>query len=383
MTRLQSVLGLLGFTGLAFANIANSDCSSAGPVFNLPPVASNGTSQVDLVATATGLNAPKVHPINASAYDLWYFDVVATVSNASVVIVFFDTPPGTFPFPPGSYNSSLLVTLAITFPNGTLASTATKVALADNATVVAEGEGSSGDWQGTGMEWTYNAASGAYDVLLDSAQLNGVKGSIHLAPRGPPRYPCGPGVAGQSMQLVPNAGYVNPLPDAVATVDLTVDGERLVFTGAGYHDQGWGPQPFSAAVGSWYWGHGRVGPYSVVWFDILTADGVEYVSTYVGKGNTPLVTSCALASQKVRPFGNNATFPPTSTTPKPTGYHITMDLGAEGVLDMDVSVVNQMFDLTEYMRAIGYINGTITPRKGTPGPSMGGVALLEQFALQA
>ncbi|KAF7374730.1 hypothetical protein MSAN_00358300 [Mycena sanguinolenta] len=375
------MLGLLAFTGLAFAN---SDCST-GPVYNLPPVASNGTSQVDYIAAATGLNGPHVHPVNASAYDLWYFDVVDTApnSNASVVLVFFDTPPGTFPFPPGSWNTSLLVTLAITFPNGTFASTTTEVGLATNATVVVDGEGSSGNWEGVGLNWTYDVVTGAYDVFFDSAQFDGIKGSIHFQPRGAARYPCGPGVPGQTMRLVPNAGYVNPLPDAVATVDLIVDGERLTFTGAGYHDQGWGPQPFSSAVGSWYWGHGRVGPYSVVWFDILTADGVEYVSTYVGKGDTALVTSCDLASQQVRPTGNNATFPPTSSSPKPSGYHITMDLGAEGVLDMNVSVVNQMFDLTEYMRAIAYINGTITPPGGKPGPSMGGPALLEQFALQA
>jgi hypothetical protein len=39
------------------------------------------------------------------------------------------------------------------------------------------------------------------------------------------------------MEIVPNAGYSNGMPDAVSTVDLMVSGTRLAFGGAGYQDQ--------------------------------------------------------------------------------------------------------------------------------------------------
>lgn len=35
----------------------------------------------------------------------------------------------------------------------------------------------------------------------------------------------------------PHIGWANAIPDAVSTVDLVVDGTRLDFTGAGYHDK--------------------------------------------------------------------------------------------------------------------------------------------------
>ncbi|KAJ6502374.1 hypothetical protein C8R45DRAFT_1051388 [Mycena sanguinolenta] len=369
---------LLALLGLAFA----TGCSSARSVCNLPGTVSNGTSQAQFISGATGLNAPKVHPINASAYDLWYFDVVSTDPNskASVVVVFFDTAPGTFPFVAPS-NTTLTASLTISFPNGTLASIGLGSEPANDATIVADGNGSSGDWNGSGFSWTYNVGSGAYDVFIDSPQLD-VKGQIHFQPRNAPRYPCGPAVAGQNMELVPNAGYANPVPDAISTVDLLVGGTKLAFAGAGYADQGWGPQPFAAAVGSWYWGHGRVGPYSVVWFDILTPSGVEYVSAYVAKDDAVLINSCDLARSQVRPTGVNATYPPHVSAGKPSGYHITMDLGAEGVLDMNVSVVAPLISIPQYMRAVGYIHGSITPHRGPAGPIMGGVTLLEQFTLE-
>ncbi|KAJ7636107.1 hypothetical protein DFH06DRAFT_1284258 [Mycena polygramma] len=359
---------LLAFMGLAFTNA----CASARTVYNLPSAVSNGTSQADFTSSSAGLNAPKIHPVNGSAYDLWYFDVVSTdpTSHASVVVVFFDTAPEAFPFV-GSSNTTLLVSLAVSFPNGTLSSIGVTSVPSDSATVTEEGNGSDGTWHGSGFSWKYDVVSGAYDIFIDSPSLD----------RGQPRYPCGPAVAGENMEIVPNAGYSNGLPDAVSTVDLLVGGTRLAFVGAGYQDQGWGPQPFAASVGSWYWGHGRVGPYSVVWFDILAVNGMEYVSAYAAKDEIVLVNSCYLGSIRVRPTGENATYPPHSGTEKPSAYRITMDLGAEGVLDMNVSVVAPLISVPVYARSVGHITGSITPA-GESGATMSGIALLEEFALE-
>jgi len=355
--------------------------SGAKTVYYLSSTVGIGNSQVDFTSSNTGLDSPKIHPVNGSAFDLWYFDVVSTdpTSYASVVVVFYDTAPTAFPAA-GSPNTTLLASLAVTFPNGSLSSIGIPSVPADSATVTADGNGSSGNWHGTGFSWKYDAASGAYDVFIDSPSLD-VKGQIHFKPRAPPRYPCGPARAGENMELVPNAGYSNGLPDAASTVDLLIGGERLAFTGAGYHDKGWGPQPFATSVGSWYWGHGRIGPYSIVWFDILSPDGTEYVSAYAAKNDIALVTSCDLAGLRVRPTGENASYPPHSSTGKPSGYHITMDLGAEGVLDMNVSVVATLISIPIYARAVGHIRGSIRTAGKSGEAIMSGIALLEQFTL--
>lgn len=55
----------------------------------------------------------------------------------------------------------------------------------------------------------------------------------------PAHYPCGPieTPAGQSFELAPNLGWANAVPDARGTVDMTVNGERVQFSGFGYHDK--------------------------------------------------------------------------------------------------------------------------------------------------
>lgn len=52
----------------------------------------------------------------------------------------------------------------------------------------------------------------------------------------PAHYPCGTG-AGQNMQVMPNVGWANAVPDSQGTVKLDIGGSKLDFTGPGYHDK--------------------------------------------------------------------------------------------------------------------------------------------------
>lgn len=148
--------------------------------------------------------------------------------------------------------------------------------------------------------------------------------------------------------------------------------------------QNWSDQPFTANVASWYWGHGRIGPYSIVWFDFLAVNGTEFVSAYAAKDGEIVVASCASDSIRVRPTlgGINATYPPHLSTPNPSGYTVTLDLGAEGVLDMNVSVSAPLFlpPIDQYTRSVGNITGRLVTG-GTPGELMSGIALFEQFKM--
>lgn len=67
-------------------------------------------------------------------------------------------------------------------------------------------------------------------------------------------------------------------------VDVDARGLQLICPPYGL-EQNWSDGPFETAVRTWYWGRERVGPFSVVWFDMLPAGhGTEVVSGYVAVG---------------------------------------------------------------------------------------------------
>jgi hypothetical protein len=145
----------------------------------------------------------------------------------------------------------------------------------------------------------------------------------------PPHYPCGPAEACSNQIVSPNVGWANAVPDADASVNLIVNGTEISYQGIGYHDKNWGDRPFFNVVDTWYWGHARFGPYSIVWFDVLHPNGTEYVSSYVSNNETIVAASCSEGAISVRPAGYNSTYPPTIHTGLVEMYNITLDLGAE------------------------------------------------------
>ncbi|KAJ6454452.1 hypothetical protein C8R47DRAFT_997241 [Mycena vitilis] len=277
----------------------------------------------------------------------------------------------------------------LTFPNGTQIFVETQ---ADAATVTTDGDFSSGDWHDSGFAWRYAPDSG-YEIVID-VPYSQIKGSINFQPvrmglqlceraltclSVPPRTT--PARNGENIEVGPQLGWANAVPDAVSTVDLVVNGTRLSFKGAGYHDKNWSNQPLVTNLASWYWGHGRIGPYSIVWFDFLALNGTEYVSAYASKDDSILVASCQPDSIRVRPSGQNSTYPPLSSTGPPSGYHITLDLGREGSLELNMTVEAQIAAIPPiYTRSTGRITGGLTTA-GRAVKEMTGVALFEQFAL--
>lgn len=85
-------------------------------------------------------------------------------------------------------------------------------------------------------------------------------------------------------------------------------------------------------MGSWYWGHARIGPYSLVFFDTLDKDNTETVSGYLVKDG--VVKSLQCEGLIVRPVGSD--FPPTVDSPLPTALHLEYTT-SEGVFVADFS----------------------------------------------
>jgi hypothetical protein len=164
-TRISKLLGAL-WLGAA----------SASHVYEIPAAVSNSTSTALFTSSATGLDAPKIQPVNTSAFDWWYFDVVSTEpsSLASVVVVFFTSTATAFPFFAPS-DSVTLAQITGSFPNGTSFGT---IASADGATVTADENVSSGQWHGTGLSWQHTGDQ-TYTIVVDAPDL-GVKGTIEF-----------------------------------------------------------------------------------------------------------------------------------------------------------------------------------------------------------
>ena len=107
--------------------------------------------------------------------------------------------------------------------------------------------------------------------------------------------------------------------------------------------QNWGDQPFVENVESWFWGHGRLGPYSIVWFDLIHPNGTQYLSAYVAQNGTIVSSQCdGIQVQSM----------------DPEGLHIDFDLGDKGVLGVnvtDIFVTLQGGDV--YTRSLGRLEG--------------------------
>ncbi|KAK7059644.1 hypothetical protein R3P38DRAFT_2679231, partial [Favolaschia claudopus] len=336
-------------------------------IFSIPSAIQTGPSIAQFKSSSHGLDAPKLSSVNASAFDWWYFDAISTDPDnlVSVVITLFTTVHDALPFVETTDNA-LTADIIASFPNGTRVKADI---LADSATVIAEGNTSSGEWHGTGFKWSGGPLG--YTITINSP-LVGVKGSIHFLPVAPPHLPCGPVQAGQTLEVGPHIGWANVMPDAKVSVDLVVNGTRVAFNGIGYHDKNWSDQPFPTHVASWYWGHAHVGPYSLVWFDFLDRTGTEYVSAYLAKNGKIIMATCAADSISVRPNDGSA-FPPVLSTPNPAGYHISLK---QGRMEADVQLVRDLVDPTPaYGRFIGAVAARID------GKEFSGMAVCEQFKL--
>ncbi|KUI73197.1 Hydroxyneurosporene dehydrogenase [Cytospora mali] len=314
-------------------------------------------------------------PANDTSYDWWYFDAVSASTNASVVVVFYNSGPDGFI---NTYEGGpLSVSITGTFPNGTQYSLETP---ATGAVITTGSNGISLDFEGSGFGFVGSDIRGSevtYVMTIDSPDI-GVQGTVTWTSVAPAHYPCDLNKAGVTELILPHVGWANAVPDATAAVSLSFgDSSTVSFTdGVGYHDKNWGDRPFVESASQWYWGHAHLGPYSLVWFDALDITGQEYFSGYVAQDGKVLEASCVSGAVVVRPWGANSTYPPTLTTGPMQGLELEFDLGHGKTLAANVTTGGILVQTTGYLRTIGTIEGGI---KG--GESYSGRALFEEFAL--
>ncbi|KAI9719987.1 MAG: hypothetical protein M1812_003112 [Candelaria pacifica] len=345
-----------------------------GHTITVPSTAVAGSTVAQFLSNESGLDGPKLSAINGAVFDWWYFDVVSYDLKSSITLTFFTDTAAGFPFSIEPSKDVTTVAISGTYPNGTLFAKQLNAAQAIITTIK---DGSSGLWTGNDSSgWTGTPDLSRYVVKIN-APAAGITGSFSLKSIAPAHYPCGPAKAGETMEVAPHIGWSNAVPDAEAYVDVVVDGEAFCFSGAGYHDKNWGDQPFFDSVSSWFWGHGRLGPYSIVWFDFLAPNGSEYRSAYASRNGKVLNTSCEAQSITVRPFGGNSTYPSTQSSGLPQGFEIVMDIGNEGILKANVTArFVTLAAASLYTRWIGNLEGSVNG-----GQLLKGLAQYEEFKI--
>ncbi|KAK6069258.1 hydroxyneuurosporene synthase domain-containing protein [Seiridium cupressi] len=348
----------------------------------VPPETVVGESIGQWTAGAQGFDAPKVQPINSTAYDWWYFDIVSSSQNndtaglPSFVVVFYTATAGGFTplisLAQNGYNSMDLVQITAGYGNGTTFEASLN---GTQATLTTCGDFTRGAFVGDAGAANFSGSSDLsfYIVTIHAPEM-GIVGSLELKSIAPPHYAGGVAFEGQDMQIAPHIGWANAVPDSAGNANFVIEGQDFNITGYGYHDKNWGVASFAAAVDSWYWGHGRLGEYSVVWFDYLGPAEEKSVSAYVAQDKNVLIAEPS--GIQVRPIGENSTYPPLSTTGAPGGFHVDVDV-AEGTLSFDVigKEIIQGSSSGAYTRWVGWMTGGLNN-----ATDLQGAALYEQFA---
>jgi hypothetical protein len=163
---------------ILFAFLLSSATSTRHPrapksTVAIPTTTLTAPSIGDFFSTPNSLDGPKLHPVNVTTPEWWYFDVVSPDLKTSLVITFFTATNDSFP---------LLHTIPdvdsifiwVSFPNGTLWEAQVP---ATKAVITTDGEGASGVWEGSGFRFEGTANLGKYCIEIDSAEA-GVKGKV-------------------------------------------------------------------------------------------------------------------------------------------------------------------------------------------------------------
>ncbi|KAK9319353.1 hypothetical protein V1517DRAFT_51832 [Lipomyces orientalis] len=333
---------------------------------SIPSTFTNAPSIMVTTSSHSAFDGPKLSNINSTSFDWWYFDICS--EEASVQVVFMTSTPSAIGHPESSIPLVTFVTLNGLFPNGTAFA---YVVPSMNAYIATDGDGSSGYFDGFGS-WKGTPDMSCYTITIDSDAV-GVKGALYFHGTAPAHYPFNFAAerSNSTEIFAPNFGWANAVPDSDARAHLTIGGTKLHIVGRGYHDKNWGDAPLQDTSKTWYWGHAKVGPYAIVWFDYISRDGQEYYSAYLTKNGVPVSLG---SSMTVRPYGPNETqyqYPPSASSTNPTGFIININAGFAGKFEFTASNDNVVQAIDTYTRWTGQVTGGPVGGEEYYGPGVG------------
>ena len=152
--------------------------AQASDVFHITSKPQKVPSSVQFTYPGTGLDCPKVRPVNTTTFDWWYFDAVssdlASGDLSSVVVTFYDATAGGFEAL-SKTNTKLEVSITGSFSDGTPFSIDS---FPSEANVTTYGDNAEGQW-GKYASWT-STPDLKYWTIAFQDQRQGVSGSMTL-----------------------------------------------------------------------------------------------------------------------------------------------------------------------------------------------------------
>ncbi|PLB38631.1 uncharacterized protein BDW47DRAFT_117112 [Aspergillus candidus] len=238
-------------------------------------------------------------------------------------------------------------------------------------TLSTTGDGSQARAQDGAMSWFAADDLSALVVELNVPE-KGVSASITMRARAPLHVPCGEKREGASYMLTELLGWAPVVADAEARVEIAVDGRRWAFEGAGYADQIFSLQPLFVDLAQWYWGHARVGPYSLVWYYYVDAKHRVSKSFQLARDGKAVVATCGDRSGTVTPLGGGGV--PVADPAGITGWVVSVmdERGREYRFEVRNEHVAQDRDLmgaAHDIRWIGRVEGGLVGGKERPPTS--------------
>ncbi|OSC98917.1 hypothetical protein PYCCODRAFT_1427569 [Trametes coccinea BRFM310] len=205
------------------------------------------------------------------------------------------------------------------FPNGTVFAYTLP---ATSSSVTNAGEAVTGTWAGAGV--FHNSADlSTFTVALNAPEL-GVTGTLEIQSNGPAHFGCNTTASPYFGSAIPagaelNAaeeifykqlGWATSQPGGPARVDVTLSGSRLQFTGQGYHDANWMPQPIDAFMDDWYFFDAQVGPFDLSAVYAAITDTTRVFNTgFLEESGSILQNQCSVQGSRnedkisITPYG--------------------------------------------------------------------------------
>lgn len=171
---MRNILFGLSSLILFFARGAFSQCPGSSVTFS--PLLYAGPSEVQFTSCASGADSPRVFPINGTTFDWWYFDAVSDDGQKALTVIFFTSSFVGFSFDLLNPIDPLNVYIFANFGDGPGVSFPVP---ASQVTITTQGDGASGQWTGSGINFKGASDLSTYSVTFDNALL-GLKGTFNL-----------------------------------------------------------------------------------------------------------------------------------------------------------------------------------------------------------
>jgi hypothetical protein len=222
-----NLLSAIAVAALVPLDLVNRDLRTQTTI---PSQLSTSNTIANFISSKYGFDGPQLSVVNNLSFEWWYFDAVSQNAQIAISVIFFTSVDSGFPLLSDSSDATSVL-ISYRLANGTVGFIPL---FASEATIKTEGQGSSGEFVGTGVTWKGSSDLSSYRIEFDSPAI---KGSFKLNSNVPAQFPCSPVLPGQSLLVAPNIGWNNAIPDADAYVDLTILGSKLKFDGSAYHDK--------------------------------------------------------------------------------------------------------------------------------------------------